>query len=231
MTLLLTANNHFLNEKSHKLFSFVFARVFPLSSTIENFFVVFHGVLKKKNESSMTDDECVRRMGLGEEQAFQELFDRYGSLVFGLCCRLLGDKAQAEDASQDVWVKVARSAHRFKAQGKCRAWLLQIARTTCLSSLRSQKKFIADDKLEEEVETFQPNEILQSIEKAEDKMKLKKIMNQLPDAQRVALVIWMTEEPSYEQLATQLGVSVSAVKSLLFRSKQTIRSLWGDKNA
>ncbi len=189
---------------------------------------VFHKSLTSMALKELTDDQCIKRLAVGEEEPFQVLFERYGDLVFGYCVKLLKDKERAEDASQDVWIKVIKNAEKYKSQGKFRAWLLQIARNTCFSLFRELKKNFGDDIGEDEVEDVSKENILDLISAEQDKAKLKECIGKLPENQRVALVVWMTEDKSYEEIAEQMETTVSAVKSLLFRGRQCLKEMMGE---
>ncbi len=190
--------------------------------------IVLHKSLTPLALKQLTDDQCIKRMAVGEEEPFQVLFERYGDLVFGYCVKLLKDRERAEDASQDVWVKVIRNAKKYKSQGKFRAWLLQIARNTCFSLFRDIKKNRAEDVDDHEVEDVTQESILDLMSAEENRERVKKCIEALPDNQRMALVVWMTEDKSYEEIAEQMETSVSAVKSLLFRGRQSLKDMLGE---
>ena len=111
----------------------------PGNSWFKSLTHVWHKSLQTIVTAEWTDDQCMKRIAAGEEKPFQCLFERYGDLVFGYCVKLLKDRDRAEDASQDVWVKVIRNAGKYKSEGKFRAWVLQIARNTCFSLFREMK--------------------------------------------------------------------------------------------
>lgn len=175
------------------------------------------------------EDIWIQHLAKGDQSAFNCLFSHYGDLVFGYCLKLLQNRDRAEDASQEVWVKVLKSAHRYEGRGRLRAWLLQITRNTCFNFFRDQKKNRAEDlsDVDVDVEDFTQDSVLNTLTEAQNIVQLKQHIQDLPDNQRMALMIWMTEELSYEEIAAQLQLSVSAVKSLLFRARQTLKEKLG----
>lgn len=187
--------------------------------------VFFEGEGATRTLASLSDDQCLNKAARGNERAFSELFNRYGDLVFGYCVKLLKDREQAEDISQEVWVKVIRNAEKYNSKGQFRAWLLQIARNACFSFFRKQKIRRAEDIEDYEVEDVDQQSILDLISIEEDRDRVKECINELPENQRVALVIWMTEDKSYEDIAKDMEVSVSSIKSLLFRSRQNLKEM------
>lgn len=167
-----------------------------------------------------TDDELMLRIASGNSKAFRQLFDRHGSRLLGYCSRFMGGKSKGEDVAQEVWMKVIRAAQSYRGEGKFLSWLLMIARTSCLSELRKGSAFEEIQDLEEPAEAQTP--VDQQLEKSQDLMRLKKSIDELPDAQRVVLTFWMVHESSYEDIARETALSVAAVKSLLFRARQTL---------
>jgi RNA polymerase sigma factor (sigma-70 family) len=203
---------------------------FFISPILPNIFNGFGLTLWHKAHSvsqlkQLSDDQCLKLLAKGDEPPLQELFDRYSELVFGYCLKLLKDRERAEDASQEVWVKVIRHATKYKSQGKFRAWILQIARNTCFSIFRELKKKFHEDISENEVEDVDQQSILHLISAQQDKDLIRSCLNKLPDNQRVAIIVWMSEDKSYEEIAHDMQTSVSAVKSLLFRAKQTLKEM------
>lgn len=217
----LTVNNHILG------WSWAFAPNSFWKSEFFSFFQLLSKALSSEKSAweQRSDDQCVRKISSHGEAPFLTLFERYGDLVFGYCHKILKDKQLAEDVSQEVWVKVISNASKYHSKGKFKAWLMQIARNTCFSLLRSRNKtFIGLDE-ESDVEDVLQKDILDLISGEEDKAKIKACLLKLPDPQRVAIVVWMTEDKSYEEIAEEMKTSVSSVKSLLFRGKQNLKTM------
>lgn len=166
----------------------------------------------------------------GNQKSFQLLFQRYSKPVLGYCTRLLNDRHQAEDVSQDVWIKVVRYASHYEHKGSLISWLFTIARNSSLNQLRAKERFqAATEGLEEmyvEMELTKES-IEDTLSKSVDISELKIKIDSLPEAQRVVLVLWMSEDLSYEDIARAVGVSVSSVKSLLFRARQSLQETLG----
>ena len=194
---------------------------------VESLIQMFHKSLQLEVLKQLTDDQCMKRIAAGEEDPFQCLFERYGDLVYGYCMKLLNDRERAEDASQDVWIKVIKNASKYKSSGKFRAWLLQIARNTCFSLFREIKKNFSEEVSENEVEDVSQKSILDLMSVRENNSEVRKCIENLPENQRVALMVWMTEDKSYDEIAVEMNCSVSSVKSLLFRAKQGIKDQLG----
>ncbi len=226
---LVTANNQIMDSGSLVLPGFENLLGF-WQNFVSGSIQVFHKSLTSLALRQMTDDQCLKRIAAGEEEPFQVLFERYGELVFGYCVKLLKDRERAEDASQEAWVKIIKNANKYECQGKFRAWLLQITRNTCFSLFRDLKKNRTEDVSDHEIEDMSQKSILDLMSAEENKAKLKKCIEDLPENQRLALLVWMTEDKSYEEIAEHMQTSVSAVKSLLFRSRQSLKEMLGSNN-
>jgi RNA polymerase sigma-70 factor, ECF subfamily len=189
--------------------------------------------LKRAGRSEEEENEDVRLMGLigrGDVLAFEELIQRHQALVAGTAARMLGSNSDVEDIAQQVFIRVWKSASRYRPRAKFTTWLLKITRNLVFNELRRTKRraqvpIQAEPDAEEitlpDETTPMPdaslleNELQQEIEKA---------IVQLPDTQRMALVLRRYEELSYEEIAEVLGLSVPAVKSVLFRARTELRA-------
>ena len=167
----------------------------------------------------------MKEIAMGQTNAFNILFQRYSSAVLGYSCRILGSMEKAEDASQDIWMKLVKSASSFSGSS-VKPWLMTITRNTCLNVIRSQSRFreMKSELYETKDLHFQASDIEEILSQTQDIAAAKKVIQDLPDAQRVALTLYMTENCSYEEISKELDTSVSSVKSLLFRARETLRS-------
>lgn len=183
-------------------------------------------------ERSDTDSEDIRLMQLvsaGEAGAFEELVERHQRLVVGTVARMLGNNSDAEDIAQQVFIRVWKSARRYVPRAKFTTWLLKITRNLVFNELRRRSRHaqsplrvesedeerpIRDDHATAPDVSLLEQELQRAIETA---------ITQLPETQRLALVLRRYDELSYEQIADVLDQSVPAVKSLLFRARTELR--------
>lgn len=169
-----------------------------------------------------TDDDLIKQIAVGNEYAFVKLFDRYAGIVLGYCTRLLGDKIKAEDIAQEVWMKVLKSAINYQPQNKPQAWILTIARNTTWDFLRQQKHILINETADEITPDTTHIDIEILIEKKQNLELVKSVVDELPETQRLVFVTWMTEKKSHTELAREFNTSVSAIKSLIFRARQSL---------
>ena len=178
------------------------------------------------------DAEDIRLMLLvagGDTAAFETLIERHQALVAGTVARMLGSNSDVEDISQQVFIRVWKSAGRYVARAKFTTWLLKITRNLVFNEMRRAKRHphvpVQIDAETEELPikdeaTATPDATLLQ---AELQRAIESAITELPDAQRMALVLRRYEELSYEEIADVLELSVPAVKSLLFRARTELR--------
>jgi RNA polymerase sigma-70 factor (ECF subfamily) len=178
------------------------------------------------------DAEDVRLMRLvsaGDTAAFEELVERHQALVVGTVARMLGNNSEVEDIAQQVFIRVWKSAGRYVARAKFTTWLLKITRNLVFNELRRSKRraqvpLQTDPEgndlplREENVPTPDAAALENELRKAIDSA-----IAQLPEIQRMAVILRRYQEMSYEQIAAVLDLSVPAVKSVLFRARTELR--------
>ena len=177
------------------------------------------------------DAEDIRLMGMvsaGDTGAFEQLVGRHQRLVVGTVSRMLGNNSEAEDISQQVFVRVWKNAKRYVPRAKFTTWLLKITRNLVFNELRRRSRH-AHTPLQTESEEERPIRDERAI--APDASLLERELREaidaaiarLPEAQRMAVILRRYQELSYEEIAETLDQSVSAVKSLLFRARTELR--------
>ena len=182
---------------------------------------------------SPEDAEDIRLMaliGAGGEGAFEQLVERHQRLVIGTVGRMLGSGSDAEDIGQQVFVRVWKNAKRYEPRAKFTTWLLKITRNLVFNELRRRSRHPQVPLQSESDEEERPLKDEQAV--APDASLLEHELQQavdaaianLPEAQRMAVVLRRYEELSYEEIAEALDQSVSAVKSLLFRARTELRA-------
>jgi len=188
---------------------------------------------KKDKYLSDPDNELMKRIGSGEITAFKPLVEKYQRMVMATIYRYTGSSHDVEDLAQEIFFKVFKAAKRYTPQAKFSTWLYRVVANHCFNYRRSQKRdaivtsldhsFSGEDKPSlqiAETEEKQPeNKVLQK----EIKETLKKAINELPDRQRMAIVLYRFEGLSYKEITKVLGCSLSSVESLLFRAMTNLK--------
>ena len=175
------------------------------------------------------DFTLMERIGAGDHEAFRQLVVRHQNAVIGTVAKMLGNPSEAEDIAQQVFLRIWRHAKRYRPDAKFTTYLYTITRNLVFNETRrkSRKKEVSSDEREENSNRLieanpdrQPDaELLQ----AELQRAVDDAIAGLPETQRMAVVLRRYEQLSYEEIAAVLGLSVSAIKSLLFRARTSLR--------
>jgi RNA polymerase sigma-70 factor, ECF subfamily len=180
-------------------------------------------------DGSAIDFALMERIGAGDHEAFRTLVERHQNAVIGTVAKMLGNASESEDIAQQVFLRIWRNAKRYRPDAKFTTYLYTITRNLVFNETRrkSRKKEVSSDEREENSNQLieaspdrQPDaELLQ----AELQQAVDDAIASLPETQRMAVVLRRYEQLSYEEIADVLGLSVSAVKSLLFRARTALR--------
>jgi RNA polymerase sigma-70 factor, ECF subfamily len=178
----------------------------------------------------MGESEIIEGIKEGNEEAFRVLVDNYHQMVVNTCFGLLHNIDDAEDVAQEVFIEVFRSAGNFRGDSKITTWLYRIAVNRSLNFIRDNKRRKLVLTLENLISFKKPETItdctanpelnLENIQRAQI---LHKAVDSLPENQRVAFTLNKYEDLSYLEISEIMNLSVSAVESLLYRSKQNLQ--------
>lgn len=183
-----------------------------------------------RSEDDADDVQLMRLVGRGETNAFEELIEKHQALVAGTVARMLGSNSDVEDIAQQVFIRVWKSARRYVPRAKFTTWLLKITRNLVFNELRRTRRRAhvplqsepgAENPPVKDEMNLAPDA---SLLETELQRTIEEAILQLPETQRMALVLRRYEQLSYEQIAEVLDLSVPAVKSVLFRARSELRS-------
>jgi len=177
--------------------------------------------------------ELIQQLRAGDEGAFKSLVANYQDLVYNTALGIVQNSEDAEDVAQEVFIQVYRSIDQFKGDARLSTWIYRITTTKALDHIRSRKRkkrfafitslFGPNDELVHEPVDFQHPGV--TLDRKEQAALLFRMIEQLPENQKVAFTLHKTEELSYQEIADIMQLSVSAVESLLFRARQNLRKL------
>ena len=184
------------------------------------------------------DYALLRKSGQGDQQAFAELMQRHQNRVYRLALRLLRQPQEAEDASQEVFLKAYQNAGRFSPKSTVAAWLNRITANHCLNLLRSRNVRKEVSWEDPDAPLVQSGEVARAAAAADNPLDLltgKEVAVQiqqalagLPENQRQALVLKRFGDFSYQEIGDMLGLSASAVDGLIKRARQNLRQVLGE---
>jgi RNA polymerase sigma-70 factor (ECF subfamily) len=176
------------------------------------------------------DFALMERIGAGDHAAFKELVETHQDAVIGTVAKMLGNPSEAEDIAQQVFLRIWRNAKRYRPDAKFTTYLYTITRNLVFNETRrrSRKKEIPLDSGDPSDSHHEPGDDSHrqpdaSLLEAELRIAVDKAIASLPETQRLAVILRRYEDLSYEEIAEVLELSVSAVKSQLFRARSSLR--------
>ena len=185
------------------------------------------------NPNPDPDAALMLRVKRGDAAAFAELVEKYKQPVMNVIYRILRDPTEAEDLAQNVFLQVHKSAHRYEASARFTTWLFTIARNLCLNEIRRRSRHPADsldatypdsdDQPVRQYEDHKTSSPPEALLQGELEQKIEQALRELPENQRTAILLCRQDELSYEEIATVLGCSLSATKSIIHRGRETLK--------
>lgn len=175
------------------------------------------------------DAALMLRVQRGDQAAFSLLLQRHHQRVLNLAWRYFGDRAAAEDAVQETFLKVYQARERYRPDAPFHSYLLRVASNVCLSVLRRKKPLSLDEGQDEGGPRARPDPRAvapgEGLLDDELKRRVREAVATLPDRQRLAIVLNKFEGLDYEQVAEHLGLTVPATKSLLHRARMALKDV------
>jgi RNA polymerase sigma factor (sigma-70 family) len=164
----------------------------------------------------------MQKVARGEQESFHALYQQHKGKVFGICLKMMGKGRGAEDMAQEVWMKIIKNATQYRPIASLNAWISQVTRNACLNELRVRhpEEFAEDLDAVADV-SLDADQVYSQLT---DHAVLEEAFKTLPSQQRAVLLMFVYEELSHAQIASELKISVGAVKQLLFRGKENLRA-------
>jgi len=201
--------------------------MFPKEIALEDF----------ESESAAFEREALlERLRTDADKTFDELFERYNSMVFRLAYRILGDREEALDVSQDVFFTVYRKLHRFRGESSLKTWIFRIAINRASNRCRwwNRLRRRGTVSLDEHLSAGRDYVLSQTVEAGgnspeqnlllhERRAEIENWLLRLPVHQRIAVIMRDVEGMSYEEIAESMHVSLGTVKSRIARGRQELK--------
>jgi RNA polymerase sigma-70 factor, ECF subfamily len=174
----------------------------------------------------------VHRCAAGDEVASAELVAEHQRTVVQLATNLLGDREEAFDLSQEVFLRVFRTIHRFRGQSSLRTWIYRIVVNQARNRHRFWRRRHRADQVSLDHHVAVHGDVLSGYEPMPDRVlaqkelaaRLRKALDRLPFDQRTAIVLREIDGLSYDEIAFSLNLAVGTVKSRLTRARQALRA-------
>lgn len=162
------------------------------------------------------------RRGAAGGDAFGELVTRYQTSVFNVCYRILHERGAAEDLAQETLMRAYDRLHTFDLERDFGPWIRRVAANLCLNHLESQKPTVQFDEERDADETQRPEATAEGRERS---AQIRKALSSLPPQYRVVVELRHYQELSYDEIAAELNIPLSDVKSHLFRARKLLAEI------
>ena len=202
--------------------------------------MLFMTVDRDEKEEQLRDPEhgedirLLRAAADGDRDAFETLVYKYERFVYRSAYYAVGNAADAEDLTQEIFLKLWRGLSGFRGQSQFLTWLARIVRNTCADHIRKKRRvvpaeslsFVSDDgeSTDRELHDTDPqNDPSQAADRSENVRLVRQAMAMLSEEHRTLIVLRDIEGYSYEKLARTLGLEEGTVKSRLYRARAQLR--------
>ena len=170
------------------------------------------------------DQLYIERVLKGDANSFAVLVDRYKDMVFSLALKVMKNREEAEEVSQDTFIKAYRSLKNFKGDSRFSTWLYKIAYHNCMDRVKKISRKYNTDTIDEVVENkiSATEDVLQTIERKERAEIIKACLNELPEDERSILWFFYFEELSLKEITKVTAYSENNVKVKLHRARKKL---------
>jgi RNA polymerase sigma factor (sigma-70 family) len=177
-------------------------------------------------QTGPTDTEIISRVLKGDQQIYAQLVDRYRNYIFTLVLRMVENREDAEEISQDIFVKAYRSLADFRGESKFSTWLYIIVQRTCITFLRKKKLqtvSIENEKTGIQVENQQSAFSANLVEQKSKHLMVNEAIGMLSADDAQIITLFYKAEQSLEEMGTILGMEPNTVKVKLHRARQRLK--------
>ncbi|HEY0159108.1 MAG TPA: RNA polymerase sigma factor [Thermoanaerobaculia bacterium] len=156
----------------------------------------------------------------GDSRAFEEIYRRFGDRMKSIAWNHLGNSSDAEDAVQETFLKVHRSATTFTGEASFATWVFRILVNTCYDILRKRKRRVEETPIDDELE--------RSSASVDDmkRIALRRLLDELPEQRRSVFTLFEIEGLSHAEIGQVLGISEGNSKWILFATKKELQEKW-----
>ena len=177
------------------------------------------------------DQILINQILAGDANAFTQLVNRYKDLVFTLALRMLKNREEAEEVSQDTFIKTYKSLDKFKGDSKFSTWIYKVAYNSCLDRIKKNKKYLNDVEINEftEHQVKTVDNAFDALVEEERNQLIQDCLHLLPSEDSFLLTLYYFEEQSLEDIATIVGLTANNVKVKIFRSRKKLAVILKDR--
>ncbi len=166
----------------------------------------------------------------GNEKAYEDLLAKYRNLVFSIMFKMVRNTQEAEDLTQEAFMKAFGSLETFNEEFAFSTWLMKIASNNCIDFLRRRKLRtysihepiqFKDERIEIDIPDQEPSPE-RSLIQSERKRMIEDAINELPDRYRYVIILRHREDKSYEEISEILNLPLGTVKAQIFRAREIL---------
>ncbi len=166
---------------------------------------------------------------------FEEIYARNGERILNLAYRMTGRRTVAQDLTQDVFIKVFEKIDTFREEARLSSWIYRIAMNHIINYIKREKKMSLfglltgeneDDRFDGQITVWEdelPERADSIMEERQRETLIRKLIDELPAKYKLPLVLYRYEDMGYQQIAEQLGLSLSAVESRIHRGRKKLK--------
>lgn len=175
----------------------------------------------------MNDEYIIRLVLNGQVEAYSELVDRYKNMIYDLCYKYSYDYNEAQDLSQETFIKAYRKLESFRSCSSFSTWLYRIGVNTCIDWTRKNKRTPSTISIDEDQYTERlpsqspaPEELIVSTERRE---LVRSVIHDLPEKYRTVIILYNYKNLSCGEISQILGIPIKTVETRLYRAKKMLK--------
>lgn len=176
---------------------------------------------------SIEDKMIIERVLEGEREAFAVLIDKYSSRLYFFLLEMGSSPPDAQDQSQETFILAYRKLRSHQSQSSFSAWLYAIAVNVFREAKRRKRFSFANDLLNIQIDDSPTPE--ERYMRRESEVELQRMIQKLPQRYRIVLLLYYTEDLSYEEISAVTGITMHQVKNRLYQARRKLKKQWPDK--
>jgi RNA polymerase sigma-70 factor (ECF subfamily) len=173
------------------------------------------------------DEHLMLKVKKGDVKAFETLVERYQKSLYNFALRMLGSEEDASDMTQEIFLRVYKSAPNYEVKAKFATWIFRIAKNLCLNFIRDKKNTPLPSNFDNETEFEIPdsnitNNPLRTVEAKEMSRRVAQAVHKLPESLKITVILCKYHEMPYEEAAEIMGCTVNALKIRIHRARKLL---------
>ncbi|MGG3998439.1 RNA polymerase sigma factor [Anoxybacillus kestanbolensis] len=181
----------------------------------------------RKGESEIQDEALIAKARKGDEHAFRLLIEKYSNYLFKTVYSIIRNEKDAEDVTQEVFVRIYLSLPRYQSQG-FKTWMTRIAVNYAIDVKRKMQR--QREEVMESIEAEADERVEVSVMKKEERERIRQRLEEIPLNYRDVIYAYYIDEKSYQQIAKEQNVDVKTVETKLYRARSWLRKHWREED-